>query len=218
MKILKKYFSENIAKKVLNKNNTANAKQYLMIKCNEAESYMNISRIITENFKVDDSSQIYKNEKFFGYLELDSNIQQNVLKSELNGIFDKCGYERSSNSFDIVSDSKDIHNLKSPNTKRFSLLNNNLISTIVSVKLYNYLDGDFNTIGFGINSDIGFILDKLEEKAKFYDLIQIQAEPDSLVEVDYINQYFVLKDFLSRIRKRSGLKDKVIIAKSKSVR
>ena len=141
-------------------------RQYISLNTSYTDDFIELTNLIGNSFNITNTSQIYhdaKHSKYSGYLELNSNLNEFVLKSQLENLVEEYGIDRESASFELVDQIPTSNSFK--NLERLSLFNKQNVSGIVSAKLYdrtsvNY-DGGFNNIEKERNHDIGAILDKV---------------------------------------------------------
>lgn len=158
--------SSVITNQLKQKLNTARKshRQFISLKTNYADDFIGLTNLIGNNFNLKNTSQVYNTqEKYLGYLELESSLNENVLKSQLESFVEQYGIDMESASFDIVNEIPDRNLLR--DKKRFSLFNKKGISSIVSANLYyRWLPGDGGQL-FGDelerNQDYGVILDRV---------------------------------------------------------
>ena len=141
-------------------------RQYISLKTNYTDDFIELTNLIGNSFNITSTSQIYhdaKNSKYSGYLELNSNLNEIVLKSHLDNLVEEYGIDLESASFELVDQIPNKNSLK--DLERLSLFNKQNVSGIVSAKLYDRTsvnhDGGLNNIEKERNHDIGVILDKV---------------------------------------------------------
>ena len=143
-------------------------RQFLKLKTNYTDDFIGITNKLANNFKIKNTSQIYNNSldsTYQGYVELESSLNETVLKNLMENMIQEYGVEGSSASYEIVGDLPARNN--STETKRVSLLNlNKNVSSIVSAKLYQKTtsnkDGDLSNYNMERNQDLGVVLDNVK--------------------------------------------------------
>jgi len=144
-------------------------RQFLKLKTNYTDDFIGITNKLSNNFKIRNTSQIYNNPQdstYQGYIELESSLNENVLKNLLDNMIQEYGIEEASASYELVGEIPARNNSKE--NKRISLLNSNTfnVSSIVSAKLYQKTtsnkDGDLSNFNLERNQDFGLVLDKVK--------------------------------------------------------
>jgi hypothetical protein len=140
--------------------------KFLSLKTNYTDDFIELTNIIGNNFKITNTSQIYhdaKDLKYSGYLEIDSALNEIILKSKLDNLVEEFGIDKESASFQLVSEIPNKDSIK--DSERLSLFNKQNVSGIVSAKLYFntilYNDGIFMNSNEERNHDYGVVLDKV---------------------------------------------------------
>jgi hypothetical protein len=140
-------------------------RQYISLKTNYIDDFIGLTNLIGNNFNIKNTSQVYNQQassKYLGYLELESSLNEIVIKSQLESLVDQYGIDKESASFEIEQEIPDRNLFK--NEKRFSFFNKKKVSTIVSANLYYKWsnDTDVSNNGPDRNQDYGVILDKVK--------------------------------------------------------
>lgn len=132
--------------------------QNINITTNKLKDFLTISNIISDNYRVYKTSQIFfnrQNNKYMGYLQLSKNINKNAIENVCHHIRNDIPDSELAVSLENTLKTND------ENINRYSVINGNKnLSTILSFKLYEGGDS-FGERGARFD-DYGYMLDKVD--------------------------------------------------------
>jgi hypothetical protein len=184
------------------------------------DDYFNFSNLLVKNFPIGENSQIYLNDggkyQYQGYIQIISGLNANETKDKLGSL-----------ARDFPELSTEIHpQVKGSKFKinkslaKCSILNmNKNLSGIVNIHLYpDYIqNGQLRGAHNDIQDDFGRCYDRLVKFKEFYNVIEIQGEPDFGSDEGENYVYSRVLQFLNIIKREGVLDDKMISLRTKRV-
>ena len=201
----------------------------LKLKTKEYEDWSNIASLVSNNFRMKNSSQVYTSgEDYQGYLEFDSGAEELVDRERVNQLIKSYA---GSNDFVLNSVSAGVKLVASREDrekvlsefqkgesagKKCSVFSNNKkLAGVISCQL-NASPNGLRRNGEERSDDYGYFLNKLEENLSAYEVIEIQGCGGNKMEYRTTESLRVTK-FISLVRSNPMLKHKLISVKTSHV-
>ncbi len=188
------------------------------LKSNQFEDYQNLANMISKNFQMISSSQIYQSEEYYhGLLEIESKSESIVEVEKLSRLINT---HKRSQVFSEVKPISQIEERQSlfakfkENQSKCSVFNNNnKLAGLIQCEIFPSQNG-FRRIGEQRNDDYGHFIDKLEENKDFFEVVEIQGDSNEGV-ANKTMEILRLKKMIELIRDNQYIKNKIISVRTK---